>query len=83
MELTKDQFIKDFCIKLENKIVFPIYEYEVFDSEKMCYNGLTIKKSAEQVYQEELENKDKAPIEQKTKLELVQEQLTQLIINQL
>lgn len=65
-----EQQLKDLYIQTEHGTFTPIYTYDDFifneEIEEYEYIGLVIQKSADEVYQEWLESKDKPIVEGKT-----------------
>lgn len=65
-----EQQLKDLYIETEHGTFTPIYTYEDFifneETEEYEYVGLVTEKTAQEVYNEWLENKDKPIVEQLT-----------------
>lgn len=80
MNISKEDFIKEYYIEKDGKFINPRFEYESFDIETMSYIGLTIIKTAEEML--EAENKIDICLEP-TEIQILQDQVTKLIINQL
>lgn len=58
MNISKEDFIKKYCIEKEGKTIFPFYKYEKFDIETMSYEGLSIVKTAQEMYEESQKQND-------------------------
>lgn len=80
MELVTIKDVESMYLETEHGIFTPLYTYENYEPETETYQGFEITKTAEEVYKEWLENKDKPQLPQPTPLE---KQITQLIINSL
>ena len=80
MELITSKDVESMHLETEHGIFTPLYTYESYDPKTETYQGFEITKTAEEVYKEWLENKDKPQLPQPTPLE---KQITQLIINSL
>lgn len=64
--------LKNLYLETEHGTFTPIYEYEHYDQETDSYTGFKVVKTAEEVYNEWLNNKDKPPIVEPDKLEVLE-----------
>lgn len=74
MNIITGKDIQDLYIDTEHGIFTPLYTYESYDPETDTYQGFEIKKTARDVYDEWLENKDKPQIKEPTDIELLQKE---------
>lgn len=84
-----EQQLKELYIQTEHGTFTPIYTYEDFilneETEEYEYIGLEIIKTAQDVYEEWLESKDKPIVEEKTleeKVNALEEQVNLILTNQ-
>lgn len=66
--------IESMFLETEHGIFTPLYEYETFDIETETYQGFKVVKTAEEVYKEWLENKDKPVVQEPTEIEALQKE---------
>lgn len=52
MNINREDFIKKHCIQLEDRVIYPIYEYETYNEKDDSYSGLKIIKKAEEMTQQ-------------------------------
>lgn len=74
IELITSKDIDGMYLKNEHGTFTPIYDYETYDNETDTYQGFKVIKTAEEVYNEWLENKDKPPVEEPTEVEVLQQE---------
>lgn len=74
MELITLKDVENMYLETEHGLFTPLYTYEKYDIETETYQGFNITKSAEEVYNEWLENKDKPVIQQPTEVEVLQQE---------
>lgn len=65
-EIITLQDLNEMCLDTEHGVFTPMYEYDLYDNETQTYQGFKLVKTAEQVYSEWLESKNKIQIESHT-----------------
>lgn len=78
IEIITGQDVRDMYLETEHGTFTPIYEYEHYDQETDSYTGFKVIKTAEEVYSEWLDNKDRPPIVEPSKMEVLQRQIDEL-----
>ena len=78
IEIITGQDVRDMYLETEHGTFTPIYEYEHYDQETDSYTGFKVIKTAEEVYNEWSDNKDRPPIVEPDKMEVLQKENKQL-----
>lgn len=71
IEIITGKDVQDMYFVTEHGTFTPIYEYEHYDQETDSYVGFNVIKTAEEVYNEWLDNKDRPPIVEPDKMEVL------------